>query len=738
MIDFLIEMVTALCIRTWMDRAIYFDSTTETFDSTTTTWDGKVGVYTRTLDDDVMVIEGVEEDGTALTAAASAALVDATPGAWYFDPLTHVLRVHTTDSAAITGKTMIVLVLEFLTTTPKDPLVRAGVPIWWDPRIEQLPTVSQALATSTAQGGGGAIASFGEVRITNLDAKYDRLIGQRAFKGRALRVLRGTLGDAYVDYAPWATAVMGQPTLAPDVFTVPLDSLDSRFNQPLVTTEFSTGTYPDLDPRIAGFKVPLAVLGTQKGAEAFRIASGVWKLSTLPLTTLTTVRAGSTGDAVVVLATDLANGEFTVDAAYDTEDRLWADCRGVEKDYPGAQLRWAAEQAGTPTASIDVDALAALDVARPAKQGFQLRVGSWGELLEAIAQTAFVDYLVTRLNVFTARVRKRDQGNLITNPDFEVDTTGWTGVNGAVLTRTTATKFRGVAALQIDKPAGEPYAYAKVTNLALKGGQSYVSTMMAALVAGATEDFRISVTDSDGHEYFCDPVTLSTVAWRRATRPTPPLVNDVVFFDSTTVTLDSTRYDWSAAGGELRVYPQYGGADAVSVVIDEVELAPAIVVDDTTAWWGGARVQEPVLYAFRAGYGFDGRTQARMEKSRSDADVLELFATAESREIPQSSFIGSLVDAADAAVVTEAGFQYYSNGRLDVPITLLEIGDVPINVGTVIYLATTRTPSTPGDNPLVRVTAFTEQAARDGAPPMTITAEGQYDPAADLATLVAS
>jgi len=54
------------------------------------------------------------------------------------------------------------------------------------------------------------------------------------------------------------------------------------------------------------------------------------------------------------------------------------------------------------------------------------------------------------------------QGNLVANPGFEVDTTGWGAGFSATIARTTTYHARGVAALQVTKSAGDPLGGAYV------------------------------------------------------------------------------------------------------------------------------------------------------------------------------------------------------------------------------------------------------------------------------------
>jgi hypothetical protein len=102
-----------------------------------------------------------------------------------------------------------------------------------------------------------------------------------------------------------------------------------------------------------------------------------------------------------------------------------------------------------------------------------------------IANNTFVDYQVTRLGIFTAKTRRRDQGNLIGNPGFEVDATGWNVRNGATIARTTQYKFRGSGASLIVKPVGEAFAHVCVSKSVVATRPGMVGLIVSAINTGA-------------------------------------------------------------------------------------------------------------------------------------------------------------------------------------------------------------------------------------------------------------
>ncbi len=735
---FLVELETGVRIRDWVDQALTCDSVLGC-DEVTVDCAALAGVYTRTLDADMLAVTKVTQDGTELTEAVSAAAVATSLSSWYFTPATRELRVHlSSDTTTASSVVLIAVVLETLARGATVTKARsAGTALTWDGRVAGLPSITQSITPDEL--GAGAIATFGELAVDNEDARYQRLLGERVFAGLEARIYLGDDADAFSAFALWLKALMGEPVAAAERLTIPLLSIASRLSQPAITRTFQTTDYANMDPAITGFKIP-KVLGTVYGAQAFRIASGRWKWSDVATTSVTTVRTAD-GTAVTVTGTDHALGEFTVDASYDTESRLYVDGRGVDLDYPGELISYAAQNLGAALAATDLDAtaLTALDSARAVKVGLQVRTseegtGSVAEVLDRIAQSAHVDYFVDRTNVLSARVRQRDQGNYVTNDDFEVDTTGWDGVD-TTISRTTSYRFRGAASLQIVKAAAATTGYARVKNLNLTADTLYVCTCLAAVISGATTTARLSLTDSDGNEYFSADYTLSSTAWTRIVFTTAvPITNAVIFCDATTVDCDATVYTCATEGGDLRIYPQYGGADDVTIVVDDVEVVEAVVLDDTNAEVLESKPADPTLWRVRAGYQYDARLGTRRFVTSQDTTTQRLFKTAESREIP-----GQLVDATDAATVAAAALDYFMSGRTRIEVRLLDVAE-PIQVGddTALFLNTSRRPSTPGDNRLFRLCGLVEERPENAAPELRLAAEALYDPIFDQMTITAA
>lgn len=738
---FLVEIDLGYRLRKWSDQAIRFDSEAVFFDDTSQGWDGKHGVFSRALSSAPQVVGSVTEDDAALTSVASAALVESTIGSWYYDAAAGRVWIHTAGNVdSVSGLELIVVAVETLAkerTVVKD---RSGVPVVWDGRVLAIPSVSQEVQTGELAALGSAV-SFGELVIANGDQRYTETLGLRVVQGQEVRIYLGDPDAAFSTFTLWAKALAEAPVFDVETLTIPLGSIARRLDGPIVTAEFQTSTYPDMDAAIRGVNIPKC-WGPVFGAEAFRIASGRWKVSSLAMTAITTAKRAD-GTTVTITGTDLALGEFTVAAAEDAEARLYVDGTGVNVSLPGALLNAIATDSALAAASVDAAAVTALNAARAVNGGLQVRVGSIREALDLVAQSAFAEWAVDRQNVLTMRVRRRDEGNLVTNAGFETDTTGWSADNGASIARTTALAFRGSASLQITKAAGNGLGRAFVAGLALTAGTVYTATCLAALVSGTTAAFRLGIAMPDGREYLSDPVTLSATAWTRVRVVlSAAALASTIAWDDEVRTFDLTDVFFSSGGavGALVAYPEYGGAGAPVVAVDEVELTEAIAVDDSVARLGAAGMAERTLWQVRAGWQFDVRTGERRFASASDSAIQDIYKTAESRSI-----LGVLQANADAATVAQAALDYFVAGRMRVELELLDFDfETGIEVGDVVSLdppvgdGADRRPTLPDQGTLYRVVGFREDHAGDAPGRAHVTAEAVYDPITDQMTITAS
>jgi len=561
---------------------------------------------------------------------------------------------------------------------------------------------------------------LGALALNNADGRYDTLLGQRIFAGQEVRIYKGDEDDTYSAFTLWLKGLIEEPIAGVDRLTLSIVSLARRLFGAALTSVFSTTTYPSMDANIAGLPIP-KIWGTVISAQAFRINTGRWKVAGHPVVSISAARKAD-GTVVTILTTDLTLGEFTVTAAVDSESRLFVDCRGKDKDKPGTQIRDVAEDFGITTIEIDTAALTQVDVDRAVDLGFQVLGGSVADVLTLIAGSAFLDWLVTRDNLLSARVRKRDLGNLVSNSGFEIDTSGWLGLGGATIARTTAYKFRGSASLEITKPAPNTLARAASSGLSLVTSRTYTVTLLAAVISGTTAAFRFGLSDGTT-DFLSGAVTLSSSVWTRLTHLVTADLLQTLLFDSTIIFFDSTTVFFDNVGGAVVIYPEHLGGGAVTVVVDEVEVVEVINLDDANARYEGAEIRSPTLWRVRAGYQFDGRTGVRRFVEKTSAMTQQLIPSAESREM-----FGVLRASTDANTVAQAVLDHFTVGRIRVTHTLLDPrGEPRISLGTVVKIGTSRLPELAGETSLFRVVAFSEEYPEVGVPRMRIEAEAESE-----------
>lgn len=88
--------------------------------------------------------------------------------------------------------------------------------------------------------------------------------------------------------------------------------------------------------------------------------------------------------------------------------------------------------------------------------------------------------------------------NLVTNPSFEVDLSGWTAAN-STLARTTVSASVGTASMQINNPIPSPQYNAATTDVAVEGGKDYtLSARFSPWASGGSPRLIITWLDGGG------------------------------------------------------------------------------------------------------------------------------------------------------------------------------------------------------------------------------------------------
>ncbi len=156
---------------------------------------------------------GVTENGTALTARASLAAVQANPGSYYFDEAAQVLYVETAGS--VHPDTVALLQAEFVVRVATETVAFAGQPPY-DGQIDgqALPTVRMD-RPELLRG----ILSFpsGDLTVANADGFWDYPAAAWIWTNGEIAFLAGTASMAYADFEPVATMQIARDPAAGDL-----------------------------------------------------------------------------------------------------------------------------------------------------------------------------------------------------------------------------------------------------------------------------------------------------------------------------------------------------------------------------------------------------------------------------------------------------------------------------------------------------------------------------------------
>ena len=103
--------------------------------------------------------------------------------------------------------------------------------------------------------------------------------------------------------------------------------------------------------------------------------------------------------------------------------------------------------------------------------------------------TTYLQWLLGNYTVTSTRT------NLITNPNFEVGTTGWSGFNSATIARSTSEFYVGAASLQITNSASfnSGFSTTSVTDTPVVAGQSYTYSGYMKSQTGTIDNMNIFI-----------------------------------------------------------------------------------------------------------------------------------------------------------------------------------------------------------------------------------------------------
>ena len=226
------------------------------------------GTYTNTYKVNIAEeIDSVKWNGTTtLTERASAALVDANAGSWYWDGATLWVR-------PVSGSIFDAVVQAFAIFRFSNPKSKILNDLFWDPRLLSAPNISQRI--EPVFGGVGQIGG-GSMTLANADGYFDGMQDYQWRAGVVTLKIGVDLADAdmaWADYETLATWAIQDHARDEQTFRLQLLERKARTKAKLPQAFFNRTDYPNIDEEWIGKPVPIAY-GTLYGIEPVLINPG--------------------------------------------------------------------------------------------------------------------------------------------------------------------------------------------------------------------------------------------------------------------------------------------------------------------------------------------------------------------------------------------------------------------------------------------------------------------------------
>jgi len=276
-----------------------------------------------------LTVEGVKEDGTALTSQSSVANVESNPGSYYYDSANFKIHVSSGSGDVFDNEIVATVKLSFAN---RSKTINSR---YYAPRVLNVPDLSLRIEpdySDPVQIGGGSLS------YSNADGFFDALVDVD-WQGGEVNILLGAedIGGpamAFGDYEQIGKWLVDSWQADRETLDFELLEHKSSGERKLPIERYTRADYPALSTDLEGKPIPLA-FGTVYGVEAASIDPGSrqFKLASHAIRQILEVRVkDSDSEAWIVVQTetqDLANAEFTL-AASD-----WDDNRDVSVDFEG-------------------------------------------------------------------------------------------------------------------------------------------------------------------------------------------------------------------------------------------------------------------------------------------------------------------------------------------------------------------------------------------------------------------
>jgi hypothetical protein len=380
-------------------------------------------------------LDGIEENGEALTQVGSVAAADAAPGSWFYDGSTTVYVSTTTGSNPSVLASVNAVFTVFMATEALDV---AGGELYEGRLAGTLPQVDGQVDSLF----GAKVYTTGEFTLANGDGLFDSLATEWAWHGRPATMLLGGRELPVASFAALSRMRVDRVLPADDVCRVVLQGEQSAFTRYLPLRTLGREEFPLAGGDTSGTYVPL-LTGTVNGIAPPMIdrtpGATVYLLADPQVQTLAAVwdvryvsDAGTTGlnegtdytvslanCTVTLLRVDLADRQLVCSAS-------WAGAPTMA-DAMEQLLLWL----GEPAASIDTASFADAADKRPEAYGLWLRDGRPAAEYISMLEASMLAALVRDREGMWRLVLDDFEDALSTAPELvEEDWAAWAAVPG--------------------------------------------------------------------------------------------------------------------------------------------------------------------------------------------------------------------------------------------------------------------------------------------------------------------
>jgi hypothetical protein len=379
-------------------------------------------------------LDGVEENGEALSGVASVAAADAAPGSWFYDGTT----LYVSTSAGSNPSELASVNAVFTVFLSTEPLDVAGGELYEGRLAGTLPQVDGQVDSLF----GAKVYTTGEFTLANGDGLFDALATDWAWHGRRATMLLGGRELAVAEFAALSQMRIDRVLPADDVCRVVLQGEQSAFTRYLPLRTLTREEYENAGDDTAGTYAPL-LLGTVNGLLPPMVdrtpGASIYLLADPQVQTLAAVwDVRYIGDAGTQGLNE--GSDYTVSLANCTVTLLRADLADRQlvcsASWGGAATMAAAVEQlllwlGEPASRIDTASFADAAALRPEPFGLWLREGRPSAEYISMFEASMLAALVRDREGMWRMVVDDFELDLSTTPDLlEDDWASWATVPG--------------------------------------------------------------------------------------------------------------------------------------------------------------------------------------------------------------------------------------------------------------------------------------------------------------------